>query len=1036
MSEINTQIPYRARCAHQGPVCGGFKNKLAADKVDLYASSVSPAPLPTSGLTIGTDCYPCDSPTPLGVSGEDWGRYPEQWQGTLKDLLTVNTFVKGAVTDLGVCHKYGFKKYGGYREWPGCYGWDSNDSCAPPDRGTAADQTRFRTATYDIDYHSNEVGTGDIIYVDATATGSRTVNLNSCVLESSLVTTEDDYIYRAGYTDGDDVYHPGVPYDPKALVRHVSGGIGTEYLAVYPATDPPTDPFLVARAIKSGGVTVLDDVCANDPHCLAQMILPTNMGGGALADFLAAQGLPAITDPNSYDESIDNSTMYQTNTSAVSFSKSGGTLTFSVEWDYAPIPTTTPVTDEGHYSFSGTIILSDPVTAADIRTDIETNLISKWSLAGTEPWRTDPWSSIMPLTARRERGTQSPVGFNPGNVDDYRSPIADSNQNDPFTTDASPGQNGTAISDGTYPPNSAGWTPTYDGTPVSWIPTYDQMAWVDPTAWFFWWTPGTSQGDSAAADLKLVYDGTIIGGPKSPGTYGWFDFYYRDVRFCALVPSDACAGASFGSYLYQNGGRLSDAIVSLSSTALADGPQYSTFLPQNATHWTGNEWAHNIPSGAIIDSATVGAGIFIAKAAFTRLPVPSYNFGGPCGGGRVLIDEPTAKCITGESGGDVTLESAFDSVAGLTVLIAFAGSSDGIYTGCTQAGAVLTLGTKISDLPSDFSHPFSSSFSSVGGLAGIVRFPDAPALCGRQSVSITDNGDGTSNVLFADTQTNLRTGDALDFTNVVMTAVQTNIAVTRVDDLNFTVAVAFAAMAGTFYCTSHGATAWYWNDDTQKFQMRYGGWSNDYRPLTPTETFGGCQPLCLPLSKCHPQVVAFSPNGETWPQINTPDGLKATGKTFWFGADGLPGFTADGVFGARVQATVEFEVQNPLYQSPKSPCTDGVTIVEDDGTCLPPDPPKLYFAPHTRVEALCGVSDADGAGTDRTEVAPGLPTDAVNGLLTWPAMVQPGNPGVYGYSYTVTLEPWMRYSNELGSIEAGGCRWLNYYYAHTLGGDL
>jgi hypothetical protein len=54
-------------------------------------------------------------------------------------------------------------------------------------------------------------------------------------------------------------------------------------------------------------------------------------------------------------------------------------------------------------------------------------------------------------------------------------------------------------------------------------------------------------------------------------------------------------------------------------------------------------------------------------------------------------------------------------------------------------------------------------------------------------------------------------------------------------------------------------------------------------------------------------------------------------------------------------------------------------------------------------------------------------TDAVNGVLTWPVMQQPPNPGVISHSYNMVLEPWMRYENEVGHSTC--TRFKNWYYA-------
>jgi hypothetical protein len=433
------------------------------------------------------------------------------------------------------------------------------------------------------------------------------------------------------------------------------------------------------------------------------------------------------------------------------------------------------------------------------------------------------------------------------------------------------------------------------------------------------------------------------------------------------------------------------------------------------------------------------------------LPVPGYNFARPCGGDRAAIDEASAQPFTSAfTAGAATLSAALHDPTGKTVLLWGTGN-DGIYTGVTQATALgvttltITGATKVSNLPTDFYHPFcrlggdSSANHFTNGFVGIVRFPNAPALCGRQQFAFTDNSSvtpGTIAVVFQQPQTNLRAGDALDFWDATMAALPTNCAVaTRTDDTHFIVTVAFASMTNGLYATSHGAAAWYWNDASQKFNYRWGEWDTSNRTVTPTVTFNGCNPSCQQFNPCFPQVVAFTPNSDVDPGW----------ESHWFGT-----FNADGIYGSRNQLNIEFEIPDLLWQTPLKPAdivaipSTTFHIVEDDGTCKGDSYTvdgsgnttwTLYYPPHPRVEARCASPDGTGgtgAGPTRSESAPAFTADALGNTASWPAMVQPPNPGTINETYAVALEPGTRYANELAS--GSGCRWAAYYYALTLGG--
>ena len=1085
------------------------------------------------------------------------------WAGTAEDMLTVNTFSGGAKVVLcaeasppasGCCHKYGFKSYAAMRQWHGTYGFTSNDGCGII-FGTAF--SGWVSGTYGLGQMIFDTN-GNIQVVTAIPPGNAAGNTG--VTQPSWPTSNGGTVDDGGGPSMGGitwttctVYHPPgqvapdqTKYCGMAVASYLeyynayAAGEGPPYInawvydgsstvvgslptaglnSVNPLTGERTStiitlendynangafnpPASYGTETVLNGNTVLDYLPAQDVHCLNGFSLPLVLKNNApgsqtictalegpfgvltgttLNDFIIAWNthvsyyngddttgpyLPPVSDYTNYSQTLTFTgllfpTVKETVTITIAATATGYNFILNYQ-QYLSLATVVL------HNFQTVYTLSAANTTAAVNAEVVA-LSNEWSLNGPEPWRVDAWTSIMPLVQRREvQGNVSPVFFAPALVDDLTNPIV-------------------------------------IGT------SWHQRPWFDPDAYFWTFATGQNLNTAAATGLRLMMDGSIIGAPNplGPGANGWFDFYFTDIRFCANDNVAGCATLPpFAAYTYQYGGTLADAEVSLSGVS---GGAFSTFLPQNATHWTRNDMAHGIPRGAMIDvgsesyqviptgiPGTNGA-ITLIKSALVRLPTPSYDFARPCGSDRVLVDELSATYFNGT--GPYTVQKAlpdggaYAALSTQHVLIwgTSAPDNDGIWTGVTQSGFTITLpaknpGVNFWPLPGDYYHPFSGLYGD--GMIGIVRFPSAPGLCGRQQAVFAANGGGTM-ITFAQAQTNLRSGDSIDLSDVLMNLITGGLTVTRVSDTQFTITAAYASIAHAVWVTSHGAAAWYWNDASQKMEFRYGGWLDfgnyvisgsglafvpgryatwpggaavgkgtivvDYNGnyqtaqnagttgtysgptfqppwatvlgnmtsdggvnwLLTTLGFGGCNDSCIKFTPCEPQVVSFTPGTD----------FEASWVNAWFSLGNLPAFVADGVFGSRAVANVDFGVTDLLYQAPQ--CPAGNTCAADTGTCPADMGNNVYSPPVPLMEARCGTVPGAapyGGGPSRNQASPALPVDAVNGPLVWPAMAQPGSPGVVGSYYTIVDEAWVQYLNE---IQHGGqCgRWPGTYVA-------
>jgi hypothetical protein len=993
-----------------------WQHNIAAIKVAKFANTTlisGSAPTEQWAADPGSSCGTYFMPT-----GTAWSKpYP------------TNVFTDtGDFVDMTVVHKRGFKNVYARRQWHGVLPWTAPEAgCLPilcpsghqyRTYQATASQTRYGTVTPDISYSVTN-GQGSPYSTTASCTGSRTVDPLSGKITSTIETFEDDYTDTIGM---------GTQH-----VKHIAGGAG--YVS--------GDGGLTFTTYAKDLTTVIDPAAGADVHCTTPHA-PTDGGLPGSATDLDLVGLIAYwnatpgnaawlfpyppSDLNNYDETVTatpsgtETTIYR-----ISWSRTATVFTFDVSFD--------DTNTGGHYTsfFSGTITLSNPNTAGDLKSDL-VSLLAWWPLNDDSlyPWRTDLKTGVAPLVTRDEIPTNiTPVGFNTYTVDDLANPVDDASANHPFD----PG----------------------------WSPTWAQIAWFDPVVYIWKFNPPTNSTDAAANVLIQQYDGSILGKPQPAGYQDNFDFKFKDIRGCCDRPGGGIQTWSWNTIGY--------------------GQNVSTFnsntgsqIPLNATQW--NNWldAINKPpcafmfysdqsdyygAGCVSSSGTSkagDAGAFVMGKWAEIIDIwPSENFARPAGDDKFAYDENFVYCatlLTGGPGGDSGLDysgstfSLIDPRTGLapadpsvfSTITLWGGSMvEGFYD-VSYSGGVVTLVTKIYDSPAGWLSKSGDDASCFGGL----RFPDAPSLLGR--IAITPDMAGTT-FTFATAQPNFGMDTAthqeqVDVYDASMTVLASNITATRVDDSNFSLPTAYLTAA---FVQINGSPAWYMNDSSPKGDFTVLDWTADLRSIgeyntlagmldcdgvqvtRPTTNAGGgpvTQPFaefnqiqcCLPFVPCAPKVICISPNGETFPN----------GITYDFPST----FLLDEQYGSKWWSKPEPIMTDIFWQTPHRPCNieacaqwlmdDGSCNANVGGTCPATDEspaPKYFYGLAPQVEARITVpafgDDCSKAyGADGSEAGPAVPAGVQIGWLSpvnystgdvalpplAPATSSDGTPGGYAIS--------------------------------------
>ena len=566
---------------------------------------------------------------------------------------------------------------------------------------------------------------------------------------------------------------------------------------------------------------------------------------------------------------------------------------------------------------------------------------------------------------------------------------------------------------------------------------YIDTPWQDPTVWR--WVP---DGGGSSAVLVQFYDGTVLGNPEPAGYQDAFCYQFEDWE-------GACGGDGSGDpyffrwCLHGRGMKAGSYNTKLGIGGMDLDGNFSG-IPLNATLWTDNQVCRNKTPGGYIgycdntivngpksDSVCDNASDFAAartgalwfyKYAEILDTWPSQNFARPGGADKFLIDETNVFFVTGTT---LTKQDGTSASPDITSGLWGGKCVDGFYSGCSCSGGVVTLGTKVFSVPSDWK---SKSIVPVAGgspvddtdtIFGQLRFESAtihcPSLLGRAAIKMvgTTATFGATQTAFGMAVAGTETVDIYDASMTLLSG-GSGVTATWASETTFTLAVNYSTAA---YVMIHGASAkWYMNDTTSKgkfstLQFTYdarngGGLGNDSETTRLAATYDcGYPPValsnpdanygfsafsqtqhCLTMSPCAPRVICFSPNGEVFLNGITID---------------MPAIDLDERYGSKKVFTARPTMSDLFFQAPHKPSNDAVEAADfligfgtwwkaDDGTCKAPvvDPGSgalisLFYPINVPVEcelALPGtVANMPGYGVGQDEQPPALPSGIVIG---------------------------------------------------------
>lgn len=580
------------------------------------------------------------------------------------------------------------------------------------------------------------------------------------------------------------------------------------------------------------------------------------------------------------------------------------------------------------------------------------------------------------------------------------------------------------------------------------------------------------------------YDDTILGRPMPAGYQGAFDFGYVDFEVCDTLDPPGLVQVGWGQgNTGQNG------------------------IPLNATQWTNLNLASQFSGGAWMfymlnpnwegcGSPTPGTVCIAQKWAETKMGFASQNFFRPAGNDRFAYDEGNVYSISATAntghgpngdnqGAQITLEQTDTCSAEVST-----GTSGlwggpavgGFYKIASAAGNVVTLGELVYALPSNW----QSASNDDDFCFGLLRFSagnpatDPPAILGRAAISAVAEYEGNPAVTELTTVSLPTLGliqagigyDKVDIYDSQMNLLASDYQISRIDDSHFTLPYETTLFAGAAWMMSHGAPAYYWNDQYPKGDYAYTDWTWWPRLICEAarinEVSAGCtgttgctdcpdtvtqyqypfsaftqEAGCVAFNPCNPAVLCISPNGESFPN----------GTTY-----GFPAIEFDEQYGSGWQAEFQQVMTDLLYQSPHYPAMGANGLIwdsasgswvagtgcaatpfqwiPDDGSCSTYNASAIYF-PHPpmvecRITLPGGVpalpSSPETCGVPAIVIGWTSPVNIASGDCTPANTLTP--PSANGLDFAATA--WGLWQNECDCIGAGGA--FAAEYGNTVGG--
>jgi len=499
-----------------------------------------------------------------------------------------------------------------------------------------------------------------------------------------------------------------------------------------------------------------------------------------------------------------------------------------------------------------------------------------------------------------------------------------------------------------------------------------------------------------------TFDGAVLGAPLTAGHYGFFDYGHETWQICS---QEVGGGVTIHPTWVNGWGQWN-----------LNAPG----VPYRATQWRDNRQsypgAQYLPGhGAWISQA--GDLVVMQKTAETLVNLPSFEYGRPWGVDRTLVDQTQTFIIaaTGGTSYDSGTHEALIEIDSGTLpaawgtgnVVAIVNSPNGIPNG------TYTVSTRIDATHCLCSGPrrWPVSIWTTEARIGEVRFPSCPAIAGRVKITAAaQTAPGDVTVTVAEPIYLASVDDASDpspVTSYENVTISGAVGMTAINGTHraqpvfsggvqvFTQFKLSLTAAGTYagggLAITPGSPAYGWHDTNPKGDFVTIRWDcsrrdvaewtrakavydagNHFQPLpsgsaapratqfalgmrqdihTLTATQDG-----LAFTTLAPSVVAFTPNGETWP-TGQPSRVIA-----------FPDVTLDSRYsspGARFgsvlwQGVVVQAFQDPLWQYPVKPddCYCGWT--EDDGSghadavdCDENPSATKYYPQRPWVEARC-----------------------------------------------------------------------------------
>lgn len=796
-------------------------------------------------------------------------------------------------------YRFGMQAVLAQKYWQGVLPWDSNDACTPVSTETPS-QTRYRTCASSLTWQTRQTNSsGNVTEINCTSSGSVTVDKDSGIKTSTLLTTQDTYL------------GPNSIGASLTQIGHISGGAGWYTSGGVTTTWP------------SGQSTKIDGVAITDLHC-ATIHIPgsedsTYPDGWNLESFIGywnslypSETLPTVSNRNSYSGSATHTgTPGSYDSVTISWTRTATTFTFSFV-RHTTDTDTTYFYFGTNLSFSGTLTLSNPYTAADCYGD-GINLLNQVSTSdfALGQFRTDEKLAAVPMIVRDEVVGDLLGSFVPYTMDDYNSPIADWRGTAPWTS--------------IDPAAVLPWVYDYMAS-YAWIPTYTQIPWKDPNDYTWTYSDGDFQYPSGVA-----YGGATLNYPRRTGAvvshtpagyarHFWFDYHHLQRQFSSSLGYNIWLEYKLGDYSQSP---LPDWTMRWQTNKEA---QYDANAGGHGNY--PQAWIHQ--EGQLLQLCKYVQAAMeqkIGACAASNTSWKAVNYGRPCGPDKYTVKQTSACCITGGSTGAWTVKTTGfaaspGTTGGVNVNDYILVEGSGIFkvTSITGSGPTWTINTGaiIDTLPTGYTTIANPDQVSDGANhLGTLRWPSSSGICGRAAITTTESG-GTVTIAATSALPYLRKDPAtgtivVDIYDSAMTLLQASAVLTRVSDSSFT--LSHAAMPTAAWMTGAGVdyTAY---DDTPKRSAVYLDWTLGTRAsgATTKSQFTYSTGAC----RC---VAGILPSGS--PENFTIQNLFPFPSTFQF----------DSAYGSHWQAMVAFTQPDPFWEEPYEPDCDGSSFAwrEDTG---------------------------------------------------------------------------------------------------------